>query len=334
MVAASVSSKVRVAHRGRNLLVGIESALVGLSAAIATLAAGATVRMDAGDPQARILLAVVGILGALSWWMDRSEDPRSVARSIDRRSGWAGALTTAFEAESTLDRSAVAAALAQKLAPLVSPRRFLAREARSSAAVLAAPLLALAFLGAVLEARTSQEDRTVLDPRPGSSAAALRDRSADLGARARRLAASPEVSAEDAASLEALAERAHRLGAGAVERSSPGAPVESIPELEAEMGRLARRIEASRAPVSGAGVAPVGPDGTMGGRDPRSERPADDPMRTTPPPNPPANAPALNAQAGGVEGGVGAPRWWPQRYDGVVERWIETRRASSGGRSR
>jgi len=96
------------------------------------------------------------------------------------------------------------------------------------------------------------------------------------------------------------------------------------------VARWERAIEASRAPESGAGVASTARDGTMGGRDPRSEPRADDSMRETQPSMPVPNA----GDGSDAEGGVGASRWWPARYDGVVERWIEARRAAVGGRTR
>lgn len=328
MAPGTVSSKVRAAHRGRTLLIAIESSIVGLSTGIATLAVGATARVDPNDPQTVALLVLVGILGALTWWMERRGDAASVARSIDRRSGLAGALTTAFETESVANRTPVAAALAASIAPLVSPRRFLAREMRSSAAVLAAPFLALALLGAVTEGRVSLDDPRDLDSAVVSSSSTVLGRSADLRARARHLASSPGISAQEIAALRTLAQRAGPIDTGAA------APEASMAKLEADLAEIARRIEASRNPAPGAGVASGGRDGTMGGRDPRIDRPTDGPMRETPSSNPPPNASAPAVPGSGAEGGVGASRWWPERYDGVVERWIEARRAAAGGRSR
>ena len=331
MAAATVSTKVRAAHRGRNLLIALESAVVGLSSGIAVLAVGSLAHVEPGDPQTAILLGVVGILGGVSWWLERNDDTRAVARSIDRRSGWKGALTTAFESESTGLRTPVAAALAQGLAPLVSTRRYLAGEARASAAVLAAPFLALACLGAIREGLVPREDPGAAAQRSGTNASAVLDRAAALRARARALASAPGVASGDAAALDALAQRAAAISAAP---DAPRDPRTTIAGLEAEFARLAREIEASRAPGSAAGVASATGDGTMGGRDVRSQPQDVDSMRTTHPPAPvqTQGAPAANGPA--VEGGVGAPRWWPEHYDGVVQRWIEARRAATGGRTR
>jgi hypothetical protein len=57
-------------------------------------------------------------------------------------------------------------------------------------------------------------------------------------------------------------------------------------------------------------------------------------MRDTPAPNPTPAPNASTLPGSGAEGGVGASRWWPERYDGVVERWIEARRTAANGRSR
>ena len=309
MAAGTVSAKVRVAHHGRLALVAAESALVGSAAAIATLAAGVAAGVDPGDPQLRVVLALAGILGAGSWWMERREDAASVARAIDRRSGWDGALTTAFEAESAADPSPVAAALARSLAPRIAPGRFLAGESRASIALLAAPCLAAALLAAILEGRTTPSDPTAHGSSRRSSTAASLGRAADARDRALRLAGTPGIADVEADELRALAERAPRIDGTA------------LAELEAELARRERAIENSRSTSPGAGVASEGPDGTMGGRAPGGEGPAPDPMRTPSSPGPDAGGTAR-----GAEGGVGAARWWPERYDGVVERWIEVRR--------
>ncbi|MFN0009544.1 MAG: hypothetical protein ACKVXR_16720 [Planctomycetota bacterium] len=325
MAATTVSSKVRAAHRGRLFLVAIESSMVGLSAGITALAAAASVRVDPGDPQTKALLALVGILGALSWWMERSRDAASVARSIDRHSRAGGAVTTAFEIESIGDRSPVAAALVQSIAPAVSLRRFFSHEARSSAAVLAAPFFALALLAAVTEERRQP-------PGPSgtvSSGSTFSARSAGLQDRIRELASVPGLASQDTEALGALAKRAERVDPGGREFVN-----ESLEALEAELADLARRIEAVRGPASGAGVASSEGNGTMGNPAPHIDRPSDGSMRDTSASNPSPRPDASAAPASGAEGGVGSPRWWPERYDGVVERWIEARRAAAAGRSR
>lgn len=328
MAAATVSSKVRAAHRGRLFLVAIESSIVGLSAGIIAFAAAATVRVDPHDPQATVLFAVVGILGGLSWWMERSGDAASVARSIDRRSGLEGALTTAFESESIADRSSVAAALARRIAPVVSLRRFFQRESRSSAAVLAAPFLAIALLAAVTEGTRSSPDPS------SATASSASDRSADLRGRIRELASVPSLRAEDIEVVRALAERADRIDSRAADSAGRESAATSLAALESELADLERRIEAARDPASDAGVASSGGNGTMGSPTAPVDRPTDGSMRDTPASSPTPQLGASDAPGSGAEGGVGASRWWPERYDGVVERWIEARRAAAAGRSR
>jgi len=319
MAAATVSSKVRAAHRGRLLLVAIESAIVGLSAGITTLAAAAAVRVDPGDPQTKVLLAVVGILGALSWWMERAGDLASVARSIDRRSGLGGALTTAFETDSAGEHSVIAAALAREVAPVVSPVRFFGQEARSSAAVLAAPFLAIALLAAISQ---------------GIGSSSPRDRWLDLREQARGLASLPGLPAEDLAALRSIAERTDRLHLHSITPAHRWSVAESLAVLERELEDVSRRIETFRGPPSGAGVASSGENGTMGNPAPAVDRPTDGSMRDTPASSPKPQPGVPDSSGSGAEGGVGASRWWPERYDGVVARWIEARRAAAAGRSR
>lgn len=327
MAAATVSSKVRAAHRGRLFLVAIESSTVGLSAGITAFAAAATGRVDPADPQTKVLLVLVGILGALSWWMERSGDAASVARSIDRRSGLEGALTTAFEADSIGDRTPIAAALSQRIAPVVSLRRFFRHEARSSAAVLAAPFLAIALLAAVTEGKRSSPDHSAA----ASSGSTVSDRASDLHGRVRELASVPGLSAQDIEALRALAER---IDSRAVAPAGRKIADESLAPLEGELEDLARRIEAARGPASDAGVASSEGNGTMGNPAPPVDRPTDGSMRDTTAPNPTPRPDASDVSGSGAEGGVGSSRWWPERYDGVVERWIEARRAAAAGRSR
>ena len=319
MAAATVSSKICAAHRGRLLLVAIESAVVALSAGITTFAAAVLVRADPVDSQTKVLLVLVGILGGLSWWMERAGDAASVARSIDRRSGSKGALTTAFEAESMGDSSAIAAALAREVAPVVSVRRFFGQEAWSSAAILAAPFLAIALLAAVLE---------------GLGSSSPRERWNDLREQARGLARLPGLPAADVAALRSITDRTDRLHVHPVTPAHRWAVAESLRGLEHELAEVARRIETSRGAPSGAGVASGGQNGTMGNPAAGADRPTDGSMRDTPAPNPTPATDASAVPGSGSEGGVGSSRWWPERYDAVVERWIEARRTAADGRPR
>jgi hypothetical protein len=331
--AASVSARVRAAYRGRSLLVALESAVIGASAGIAALAAAIAGRAEPRDAQTIALLALVATLGAVSWWLERRAAIGDVARAIDARADWHGALTTAFESEARADASPVAALLARRLAPSVPTRRFLGGEARSSSMVLAAPFLAAAFLGAVSEGRSAAQSAPVSassrgparGPR-GSAPGALSARAEDLRAEAERLAALPGRSPEEEAALRSLAEEAQRLAAQA------GRPETPLARLEGEAAELARRIEALRGATPEAGVATGDQRGTMGGPESPVDAAGDGSMRDTPPSSPPADARPGTPPAPGS--GVGASRWWPERYDAIVERWVEARRAAAGGRPR
>jgi hypothetical protein len=317
MAAATVSAKVRSAHRARILLVALESSIVGLSTGIGILAVGSLVRIDPGDPQTAILLALVGSLSGLSWWMERSADAAAVARSIDRRSGWRGALTTAFEVESAAIATPVAAALAREIAPLVSPRRFLASEARSSAAVLAAPFLALAFLGAVREGLLSREEPGAPAARSGARASAVLDRAADLRARARSLpGAAP---AQDAALRPSPSAPARPRPPGCVSRSA-GRDRRPEAEFSAWHARSRPPAPGRRQVRSATGKAQWGRD-----PEPASGRRV---MQSTIPPAP------VRMRAIRPRPRVGsAPRAGDGRYD-ASSSGIEARRAASVGRPR
>jgi hypothetical protein len=294
---------------------------VGLAAAIATLAASTLSARGVGprDPHTLLVLGLVWLLAALGWWLERTEDLAWVARTLDRRSGLGGALATAFEVERDGSRSSVGALLVRRVAPRVSVRRFLEGEARASLVVLAAPLFAAALLGAALEFGEDVEGP--------ASASAIRSstamRAGELRAVAGRLAEASDLSPADAAALQVIADRAARLAVGGE------GPPDSIERLQRELDELVRRLGDPQKSAPGTGVALGGGDGTMGGPDPRTVSPKDASMPDTTPLSPPADPSTPFGEASrsvGIEPGVGAPRWWPRRYDAVVQRWLEARR--------
>jgi hypothetical protein len=319
MVAGVVSARVRSARQRELLLLSGELAVVGFSAGVATLAAAAVGGTPASEVQAQVLAWTVALLAGVAWRAERRTDIGSVARSMDRFFELSGAWLTAFECESKDSASPVARLLAREIAPAVSVRRFAAGAARSSALLLAAPFVSLALWTLAAEARDATAVGSVL-PSPAIDGGAVRSEAA-------RLASAPGLPAPLVEKLRALAAEASAL------RSTPES---ERPAVERE---LASRLEALRREAESSGMTRAGREGTMEGPDARLEPPpAGSMVQTTPPdtasvPGSVPSSPANEVPAG-AEKGVLSPRWWPARYDPIVERWLQSERAAADGRPR
>jgi hypothetical protein len=334
MAARVVSARVRSARRAHLVLVGGESLLIGASAGLVTLAAAVAAGALAADAQAFAAAILAAILAAAAWWSERRGDEASVARAIDRNAGLSGALLTAFEAERLGSPSSLAGLLAARVAPAVSAARYLRESLRSSAALLAVPCVAAALWGLAVDGLPAQRGDRASGGATMEGGKAILAQAELLRSEAERLASSPGITAKEADELNVLAAEADRIRARA---QDPGA---SPDLLTAHVREVSRRLEALRPALAPAGVTPGAADGTMAGPDARADRHPNasmkDPLRPDSAP-PGVHAPGASTASGpgsAAEAGVGAWRWWPARYDAVVDRWIESRRAAGGGRPR
>jgi len=313
MATGAVSARVRGARRARLALTAGECLLVAVSAAWLTLAAAAASGAPAGGFQPFAAAGLSAAFAAAAWIGERDLDAESVAREMDLRSGLRGALFTAFEAEARGSASPLVQVLGAEIAPRLSVRAFVREAARSSALLLAAPCVALALWTFSLESRGEPG-------RAGSGAGA-----AELGGNGPVRSSRGGDARPSAAPPSGVGESARPE----VPRPSPSAP----DARESRDAGAAPRRDADPGVTSGVG------EGTMAGPDARIERSPDasmKPSNTTAgavPSAPPTSSPS-GASAAGTEGGVAASRWWPRRYDSVVERWIESQRAARGGRPR
>jgi hypothetical protein len=322
MVAGVVSACVRSARRRRRLLSAGEVAVIALSVGIGTLAAAAVGGTPATDRQAQLLALAVAILAGIAWGIERRADARSIARAMDRSFGLSGAWLTAFEIESRGSASPVAALLAREIAPAVSLNRFTAEAARSSALLLAVPFVSLSLWTLATEAREAPA-LVVIAPGDGGG----------VSSEAARLAETPGLPAHLVEKLRALAVEAGALRSPDRSRATPE------PERAAAQRELAGRLDALRREVESSGMTRAGREGTMEGPDARIEPPPAASMHPTSTPDtavPPSSGANPPGEAGAVpaEKGVLSPRWWPARYDAVVERWLQSEQAARDGRPR
>jgi hypothetical protein len=216
-----------------------------------------------------------------------------------------------------------------------SLRSAAARSAAAAEAETARELLALADAADELrrELGSSAHDASAADAL-SEQAARLRD----LAARTRLDPASTaEIEQAEralaAARIEWSRDRADARGANRV--SGAGVPPHPAPDSDsaAASGSGARSAAADRGSASAS--VPGGRSTDVGGEQDRPARAAagaggtQDQDRTSPSPRT-AAGPGLETEERGADSG----RWWAQRYDAVVERWVETLRADRNGRPR
>ncbi len=291
----------------------------------------------------RELFFVAGINGlcVLLWWgILHRRSPLEVARDVDRAMQLKGALFTAWEVEGAAFPSSIARRLGQTVASSTTPRQMLRSVLPASLPLLAAPFAACALLLFVLE--DSRRDPIqadlkglVAEMRAGIGAvaadgeAAASDSEHDLSARERQelqqvMRAARELGEElkeGNATEDGLREMAARLAA--IEDSLAQSASEQLRE---GLNRTQAALDAARMSLSGelpgnsettdsgesgrAGPSSPGSGLASNGADGRMGAPKSHPPRATSP---------------GQPGVLGSPSW-PRAYDGIVQRWIETKR--------
>lgn len=369
-----------------------ECAIVGASAGCVTIGAAVASGAAESSTEARAIAAVVALLAALMWWIERRPDVGAVARRIDRAERRAGELVTAFEiaAHRTHDarRTEVGDLLAARAASSLSLSRCLRAVAPSSVALLALPCAAVAVLALAIDfSHDGVSHDGAVERDVASAAASLAAEAQHVRAASARIAARGASAADAAAEMRSLADDAERSrrdllansmtpSQAAADLASNEARVRALAEREradhaarADLDAALRAIRAARddlaradrgassrsraAAVSEgadraegaadrgaeASVAPASSPGDVrGGRersrdaDARAATRAEDQAvsRSSPPADSPRDAsPAESANPiRADERGLDAGRWWPSRYDAVVERWVESQRAA------
>ncbi len=343
--SAERAARLHAAVRGFECLCA--AAFAGAAAAAAAVASGA-----GAGASLNIAAAIAAVCAGLALWRERPPRRADLERAADVRAGLGGALATVLDGARAGAQPGLLAILARRL-PRARSRNALWRAALPSTPLaLAGPLLGLALLSLASELRppTAPGGRAAAHAAAellGASAAARSRGDAalarELEIAARRVemaAADPRI---DAAGARAeLAADVRRLGATLPAGDPAGDALRAAlraldPDASGAGGaepRTGRDTRSGPAPAAGSPDAAAAPDGTPGtgsrgasGRgvlasaapDGRMVRPTDvgDPRQT----------PDTGLATGGgtaPEAGLAARdlRWWPTRYDAVVERWL------------
>jgi len=344
----------------------VEALLVGSGMGLVTLAcavlSGAS--LEASAPWLAALLAALA-MGA-AWLIELKPGVGKVARLIDERSGLGGALVTAWEVEERGRGGGLGILLGRELRRRLTANRVVRLALPNSMALIACPLVGAAALAVALETRPEPRDpiaalggvvRGVAAALEEAEEASLEELAAgrvsvqavddlgDLARRARRLARDCALGLEDEErrveltrqvrellqDLEALeqSEDGSLAARAGLERAGTFADAARL-ACEAEEGSRGRHAAESAlaqsedsqgegapgATPSEAALANAGEDGTISALQGSDGEPA-----TADSPDPPAGG-------HGPAGGIALGPWWPSRHAGVVERWVEARRAA------
>lgn len=347
-VVRSVCSSLRATRRVEGLLFLAAGALAVRCAA---LLSGPTVE-DGAELAGLCVLA--GLLCGVAWLREHPVEEPVVARALDERLRFHGALATAWDVERrrragctpmeelvrarVLERLRAPDALRVLFPPLFVP--------------IAAPTLAGLGLVLLLDARRAPEasgaDFRALaagleqalamggldaqstglvpeDPDGSLTRAQVEDLTAALHVRAQLPYRDEDWTTDPERVRERLAEADRRLAElGA--RAEPGSEL----HRRLEEGRTwldAMRMGLAAAPAEGGseeGNGSGAPGGTTDGADGTISRPPD---RPEPPPMTSTTSPGAAAGVPLPALGLQSSGWWPSEYDALVERWVERTRA-------
>lgn len=357
----SIVEFVAEVRRRRRAFTALESAALGLCAG-ALGAAAAILSFDAHtsirDRLAGLVAcaALSGAAAAATWWVERAKrTDLELAQKIDGRLGRGGALASVYEALCRGEVGALARSLEQRELSALT-KVSLARAQPAPGWIWLAPpavglslaALALEAPGRVSSAHLGQESELAAaggDRRtpPQSSARAALSRAREQRAAA---AVDPQARARRLADLDLAGVELGRERERAASRS---AAREAIDRLQQEIDReralpvtelASAEKGASPAPVRASGASPGlggGPEDSAGMDATKSALANGPPDRTMvgsnrstvaapgAPGSPDQPSTGLSAEAGAISG-----RWWPERYDPVVQGWRRALAARRG----
>lgn len=363
---STVREYVRRVWRVQVLRRASESMLVGVAALLVCLAASVASGARELPTETWIVSCAAAWLAASSWWLEHSPTEISVAQRLDgdgalvtayecERSG----LRTPIHA--LLSRRVVAAAAA-------SSRRIARTPSAPVFAVLlaAGALLALSLesrpdpssrvidarRNALAERARALGSAAAADERPAGAAADVEQiartaamlattrtsdpRLAGLAERAEQAARAPAESPRVRDALVATADAARELSAvlGGLSASELARNGGARPTLDA--GERAQSTDGVPSAAADRAADPTGGDtataasresAAASGGDSRTDMPEGPPDVTM---SRPDSGPASDVAASAApERGLSGVRWWPRRFDAVVERWVEHERRSS-----
>jgi hypothetical protein len=334
----------------------IESLIVGASAGALAIAAVIAAGGSGSVFDARAAAGMAAIFAAAAWWLEHAPDVAYVVRRIDRAESWSGELVTAYEiGRRHVGRaSEIERLLGRRVLEKLPLRACLRAVAPRSVALLALPLVGAAVLLFAIDrgpdagaddaigssgmqaaigslASASHSLRSAAKSAASSAAAtegtqalfALADAIEKLDRDLRTRALSPREA--DAA----LADAAARLHAAVSASSTDPATSDSL--ARAERALADARTELARAGDASSSAGPSSADhalpSTSGSGEPNSASSVSTGAASNPSPVAP-EIPSVPNDEQGTSGG----RWWSQRYDVVVQRWVESLRKDGVGR--
>jgi len=336
---------VRAADRAARLHVALRALECAAAASFAAACVVTAGLLEGSALNAPLVLvaAVIGVAAGAMLWREHPPRAASVARRADARAGLEGALTTALDALRRQRTTEVALLLAAQVAARVAPRDLGRAALPRSPLAIVAPLAGAALVALALE-RTAPPASVA-----GSTASSAGLRAASQQSRARGDA--PTADVLDAAVRRA--EAAERLPAGPQSARARAAAADELARLAATLetraaasgppsdaGAAAGRDAIERAiaaldPRSPAGLSGTGagPAAGGGGGAARTQvgqglaNQAGDGRMLGPPTGGESGSAttvpfAGTATSGGPGRGATAARWWPRRYDAVVERYL------------
>lgn len=336
----SVLQLLAAARRWRTLRSALESAALGLAAAGAGVAAALISGSAASERMALCACGLLcGVSMAATWWVERAKlSDLELAQRIDRKLGVDGALATAFELRARGGAGALASLLEQRVLAAVDLRSLRSAMPAAGWIWLAPPAAGAALVAMALElparprivpyeapsvgyagARPSalERARDVLDRALAASDPRAADRRrAELDAALLALGPEGRRNLEPGESVAAADALASRLSAALAELSPAAAPRPGSPGGAAGQGNGGAAAEAGDS-----GLAIGSGERTMVG----SNRPAAAPVVPAPESKP-------SMSGGADEAGTLAGRWWPERYDPVVQGWRRALAARKPGR--
>lgn len=346
----SIGFVVRRARLARSLVRLVETLLLAVGAACATLGAIALSGGAVDAVGAWIAALLAGACCGLSWGIEHASSAAEVARELDQRLRYQGSLFTAWEWEARLGKpSSAPVSMARLLEERVLARLKLGEALRSAmprvAVPAAAPLLGAALLafalerprggeaveGAELESLVGELSATLsalenevrenaaVDPATLSEVARSAGRARELENRIRMEGEPSERLAGEIEGLETdLARLAGLLGPneGPRERLEDAWNWLDSARLALEARRGGLPMTGSRERYEPGGVTADSAQGRMNSDAelPRSEAPG--------------GADASSRDTLVREQGTLAETYWPPEYDGIVSGWVELRRRS------
>lgn len=366
--SAPVRAYVRRVWRGQVLRRATESFLIGVAAALVCLAASVASGAREFLTAIWVVAGAVGWFAASSWWLEHSPTEASVARRLDGDGALVTAYECEVSGGSSRLQPLLSRRVIADLAAS-GPRIARAPSALIFAILLAAgAALALALeSGPTSSSRLVDARRATLTERARALAAAAEDDadapSADAAGEVRELAQTAATLATTRSSERQLADLAARADREALDHAGHPRVQEALDATAAAARDLSsalagnyasesRRGAGERAASAGgppqassdraSGQVPAGArdrathqpsaaasqdsNAGLGGDSGTDMRDGSADVTMLRPELGPASGAAANAAA---ERGLSGVRWWPRRFDAIVERWVEHQRASS-----